>query len=299
MHRVLAAILAVAVGLVLLASPTSVDARPKGNPKPTPTPIVRPTPTPTVTPRPSPTPSATAPIPSPTPTPVPTTPPTPTPTPVPTPTAAAAYVPGIDVSYHQGSIDWGQVASSGTRFAFIRATAGTLTADTAYQANRSGARAAGVAVGSYHFANPDTAPNDALNEANWFLANATVASGDLVPVLDFETANGLDAVFLATWAQTWLDRVQAVTGARPLIYTNSSFWSASMANSDAFGRSGYGLWIASWTTAAQPTVPAASWGGAGWTFWQHSSAGAVPGIAGAVDLDRFAGPSLSPAVFVP
>jgi len=220
---------------------------------------------------------------------------------VPTPSAtpAPANVAGIDVSYHQGSINWTQVAASGNRFAFIRASAGTLTGDTAYQANRSGARAAGLASGSYHFANPDTAANDALNEANWFLANATVGSGDLVPVLDFETANGLDAGFLATWAQTWLDRVQAVTGVRPLIYTNSSFWSTSMANTDAFARNGYRLWIASWTTAGQPTVPASSWAGTGWTFWQHSSAGAVPGIAGPVDVDRYAGPSLPAGVFVP
>jgi lysozyme len=301
MHRVLAAIVAVAVGLVLLASPASVEARPKSNPKPTPTPIVRPTPTPTprptVTPVPSPTPTATPPLPSPTPTATPI--PTQTASPTATPTPAPTFVPGIDVSYHQGTIDWGQVAASGTRFAFIRASAGTLTADTAYKANRSGAHAANVTAGSYHFANPDTAPNDALNEANWFLANATVVSGDLVPVLDFETANGLDPAFLTAWAQTWLDRVQFVTGVRPLIYTNSSFWSVSMANTDSFARAGYRLWIASWTTAAQPTLPASGWGGAGWTFWQHSSGGSVPGIGGAVDLDRFVGSSLSPAVLVP
>src|SRR4051794_1044789 len=293
MHRVLAAIAAVAVGLVLLASPASVDAKPKATPKPTPTPIVRPTPTPTPTAGPTATPRATPtpPIPS----------PTPTATPIPTPTAtpAPAFAAGVDVSYHQGTIDWAQVAASGTRFAFIRASAGTLTGDSAYQANHSGAHAANLAVGSYHFANPDTAPNDALNEANWFLANATIARGDLLPVLDFETANGLDAAFLAAWAQTWLDRVESATGVRPLIYTNSSFWSGSMANTDAFARSGYGLWIASWTTAGQPTVPASGWGGAGWTFWQHTSTGTVPGITGAVDLDRYAGPSLPPGVYVP
>jgi GH25 family lysozyme M1 (1,4-beta-N-acetylmuramidase) len=279
MHRVVAIIAAVAVGLVLLASPTSVQAKPKGTPRPTPAPTLQPTATPPATP----------PIPSPTPTAVPT----------PTPTPAPMYVDGIDVSYHQGAIDWTQVAASGKRFAFIRASAGTLTSDSAYQANRAGALAANLTVGSYHFANPDTAPNDALNEANWFLANATIASGDLVPVLDFETANGLDATFLATWAQTWLDRVQGVTGVRPLIYTNSGFWSGSMSNTDSFARSGYGLWIASWTTASQPTVPAESWAGQGWTFWQHSSSGIVPGVAGAVDLDRYAGPSLVPALLVP
>jgi len=49
-----------------------------------------------------------------------------------------------------------------------------------------------------------------------------------------------------------------------------------------FAQNGYRvLWIAHWTSASQPTVPAADWGGNGWAFWQHSSTGTVPGISGA------------------
>ena len=51
--------------------------------------------------------------------------------------------------------------------------------------------------------------------------------------------------------------------------------------------------------ASQPAVPAGGWGGNGWTFWQHSSTGTVPGISGAVDLDRFNGSSLPASLFVP
>ena len=204
------------------------------------------------------------------------------------------------MSYHQGTIDWQQVAAAGKRFAFVRATAGTLTADSAYGANSSGARAAGVTVGSYHYANPDSALNDAGNEASWFLQNATFASGDLLPVLDFEASNGLDAGSLTAWAQTWLSQVSAATGVRPIIYTNPNFWSTSMADTDWFARNGYSvLWIAHWTTASDPLVPAGSWGGNGWTFWQHSSSGSVPGISGPVDLDRYHGTSLPSSLFVP
>lgn len=268
MHRVLAGFLAMSVAVLVLASPAVAEAKPKP-PRPTATP------TPTVQP-------------------------TPSPTPTPTPTATPAFVDGIDVSYHQGAIDWRQVAAAGKRFAFVRATAGTLTADTAYWANRSGARAAGLAVGSYHFANPDRALNDAANEANWFLRNAAIVSGDLVPVLDFETANGLDPAALTAWAQTWLSQVTAATGVRPIIYTTPKFWSTSMADTDWFARNGYSvLWIAHWTGSSQPWVPAGGWGGNGWSFWQHSSSGTVPGISGAVDLDRFNGSSLPASLFVP
>ena len=287
MHRALAGLLAMSVAVFVLASPAVAEA--KSGPKPTrppiPTPTVQPTPTPPVQPTPTPTPSPTA---------------TASPAPTPVPTPSPAYVDGIDVSYHQGAINWPQVANAGKRFTFVRATAGTLTADTAYWSNRSGARAAGLAVGSYHFANPDTVFNDAGNEASWFLRNSAIASGDLVPVLDFETANGLDPAALTAWAQTWLSQVSAATGVRPIIYTTPKFWSTSMANTDWFARNGYSvLWIAHWTTASQPAVPAGGWGGNGWSFWQHSSTGMVPGISGPVDLDRFNGSSLPASLFVP
>jgi len=216
-----------------------------------------------------------------------------------TPKPVDTFVPGIDVSYHQCSIDWSRVAASGTRFAYARASAGSLTADSAYAANRGGAKAAGLAIGAYHFGNPDSAPNDASNEASWFLQNASVASGDLVPVLDLEVSNGLDASALTAWAQTWLSQVTAAVGVQPIIYTNRSFWSTSMGNTDWFARNGYRLWIANWTTAAQPSLPAGSWAGLGWTLWQHSSTGRISGISGNVDLDRFNGTALPTSLFVP
>lgn len=271
MQRALAALVSLFIAVLVLAAPATTEAKPPSRPRPTPT----------VTP-------------------VPTATPTPTPTPVPTPTLAPAYLDGIDVSYHQGTIDWRQVAAAGKRFAFIRSTAGTLTADSAYVTNRTGARAAGLAVGSYHFANPDSAPNDANNEASWYLQKSTVASGDLIPILDLEVTNGLSPAALTAWAQTWLSQVSAATGVRPIIYTTPNFWATSMADTDWFARNGYPvLWIAHWTTASQPSVPAGSWGGNGWSFWQHSSTGTVPGITGPVDLDRYNGSSLPASLFVP
>jgi lysozyme len=272
-QRVFGSLVALALA-VFLALPPGVEAKPRPRPSPTPTPTTRPTPTP-------PTPSPTA-------------------TPTPTPTATPTNLDGIDVSYHQGTIDWRQVAAAGKRFTFVRTSAGTLTADTAYAANSSGARGAGLTVGSYHYANPDNAPNDAANEAGWFLRNATIASADLVPVLDLEVSNGLDAGALAAWAQTWLEQVYAATGLRPIIYTNPTFWQTSMADTDWFARNGYPvLWIAHWTTASQPTVPAGGWAGNGWMFWQHTSMGAVPGISGPVDLDRFRGALFPSWLLVP
>ncbi|HET7472564.1 MAG TPA: GH25 family lysozyme [Candidatus Limnocylindrales bacterium] len=274
MPRVLAALAALGLSVAFLASPATGDARQKPKPSPRPTASASAAPSASVAP-------------------------SPTATPAPTLTPSPASLDGIDVSYHQGAIDWTRVAGAGKRFAYVRASAGTLTADSAYATNTAGARAAGLTVGSYHFANPDSAANDASNEAAWFLRNAGIASGDLLPILDLEVANGFDPSSLIAWAGAWLQGVESATGVRPIIYTTPAFWTASMANTDWFAQNGYRLWIAHWTTALQPTVPAGNWAGQGWTFWQHSSTGSVPGIAGSVDLDRFNGASLTSAVLVP
>jgi GH25 family lysozyme M1 (1,4-beta-N-acetylmuramidase) len=67
-----------------------------------------------------------------------------------------------------------------------------------------------------------------------------------------------------------------------------------MGNTTWFANAGYKtLWIAHWNVSA-PTVPAANWGGKGWTFWQWTSCGHVTGITGCVDRDRYNGSNLSP-----
>jgi GH25 family lysozyme M1 (1,4-beta-N-acetylmuramidase) len=244
----------------------------------------------------SPVPTSTTPGATPTPTASPTATPTASPTPSPTPTRLE----GLDVSKWQGAIDWAKVKAAGKKFAIIRASAGSLTSDDQYAANRAGARANGIPYAAYHYANPDTATNDALNEANWFLQNATPASGDMLPALDVEVTNGLSVSAMQTWVSTWLQRVSAVTGVKPMIYTSPNFWSTYMGNTQMFAQGGYKvLWIAHWTTASQPTVPASNWGGYGWTFWQYTSSGTVSGISGSVDLDRYNGLTLDPSLFIP
>ena len=107
-------------------------------------------------------------------------------------------------------------------------------------------------------------------------------------MLDLEITGGMSVAKLQTWVRTFLDRVYARTGERAMIYTSPAFWKNNMGDTQTFAVAGYRtLWIAHWTTAANPTVPAANWGGSGWTFWQYTSDGSVAGITGRVDLDRY------------
>ncbi|MEO5964632.1 MAG: glycoside hydrolase family 25 protein, partial [Candidatus Limnocylindrales bacterium] len=169
--------------------------------------------------------------------------------------------------------------------------------DPTYATNRAQAKSMGLKVGAYHFARPGTNAGDATAEADWFVRNASPASGELLPVLDLESSGGLTTSELQAWVRTFMDRVYATTGVKGAIYVSPSFWSNYMGNTASIATAGYKtLWVAHWTTASSPTVPANNWNGNGWTFWQYTSSGTVPGIAGRVDLDRYRFGSFAPVL---
>ena len=203
------------------------------------------------------------------------------------------YMNGIDVSHYQGSPDWAAVKADGVQFAIAKATEGQTFVDGQYVRNRAQADSLSLAFTAYHFARPDNSRNDAVLEANHFLANSALVGRHLVPVLDLESAGGLSPRKLRAWAKAWLGRVHQQLGVKAIIYTSPSFWVNKVGNSRWFADNGYRLWIAHWD-AAQPTVPAQNWGGRGWTLWQHTNKGSVDGIDGNVDLDRYVGTSLGP-----
>ncbi len=261
----------------LFTSGSTDSTATEATPKPTASPTSTPSPTATPDPAASASPGAT---------PAPT--PTPTPTPTPSPSPDSGYIEGIDVSHWQGTIDWARVKAAGKKFAFIKASEHTSFVDDKYATNRAKAKANGILVGAYHFARPDTSAGDAVNEADHFIDTAGPVSGELLPVLDLEVTGGLTDSQLAAWAKAFLDRVYERTGVKGAIYMSPSFWSNYAGNSLNLANAGYKvLWIAHWTTGPTPTVPASNWGGNGWTFWQYTSSGAVDGIGGRVDLNRY------------
>jgi lysozyme len=214
--------------------------------------------------------------------------------------AQAQRVPGIDVSRFQGVIDWTAVAASGeAEFAYIQASRGS-GADCAVAPDRCGpdefydrnylfARAAGILVGPYHRAftgghGTRAVRVDARREARVFLASVgeDLRPGDLRPVLDVETPfNDQTAEELQRWIRTWLIKVEKKTGTKPIIYTNYSSWGVT-GQATKFALRGYPLWVANFDVE-RPLVPAQNWAGLGWSIWQYTSRGQVPGIAGNVD----------------
>jgi lysozyme len=187
-------------------------------------------------------------------------------------------VQGIDVSHHQGTVDWNQVKSAGYQFAFIKALEGITSFDPEFQANWAGAEAVGLLRGAYHFYHPDDDPRE---QAEAFLSIYQPSPGDLPPVLDIEITDSQSAGTIVQGIEVWLSAVQEKVGVPPILYTDPSFWNSL--GTQQFGN--YPLWIADYGVSS-PVVPA---GWTCWTFWQFSETGSVSGVTGSVDLNYFQG----------
>lgn len=187
--------------------------------------------------------------------------------------------PGIDVSYHQGTINWQKVQKAGIRFAFIRISDGLGTKDALFAQNWAGARRAHLRRGVYQYFRPD---ENAIAQADLVIAAVLRDPGELPPVIDVEATGGKSPAQIERQVRAWVARIRAKLHVEPIIYTSPSFWTDSVGGADM---SSHPLWVAHYTNEC-PRVPA-PW--TRWTFWQHSESGRVPGIQGPVDLDVFAG----------
>lgn len=188
----------------------------------------------------------------------------------------------IDVSNHNGVINWDKVKASGVVQAWTKATEGLTFLDAYLQSNLSGMRGVGVADGTYHFARP--AVGNAQRQADWYVDSVLKAGGFgvLAPVLDIEVTGGLTKTQLTDWMTTWLQRVESRTGRVPVIYTYTSFGDESF-DSTEFSR--YPLWIANYGVPRTALPP----GWSNWTYWQYTDKGHVDGIVGDVDMDYISG----------
>lgn len=202
---------------------------------------------------------------------------------------------GIDVSHHNGSIDFKKVAADGISFVFVKATQGKSFRSKTFLQFVKDAKAVGLLVGAYHYVDDSAGSVEAAkSEAQNFYRAIQDAGGigvfDLPPVMDYESnKNGHSKATITAVAKTFLEEIHKLTGVKPLVYTYPAFIS------NFTGLSSYPLWIARYST--QMPVDASGW--TRWDFWQYSDGSAggylprgnrkVDGINGAVDLNEFDG----------
>ena len=188
---------------------------------------------------------------------------------------------GIDVSKWQGNINWGAVAGAGVKFALIRVSDGTGYIDEKFDANWAGAQQNGVVRGVYQFFRSN---DDPIAQADLLLARmGPLGPGDLPPVADVESTDGVDNGTRAARLHAWLDHIQQATGVVPMIYTGGYFWQDNVGQDF----SQYPLWHAGYTGGSCPSTIANQW--PDWKMWQFTSSGSVAGIGGNVDENRFNG----------
>jgi lysozyme len=181
---------------------------------------------------------------------------------------------GIDVSAHQGRIDWVEVAGDGISFAYIKATEGGDFVDDRLTENWRDAGAAGLRRGAYHFFTLCT-PGD--QQARNFLDAVPDDPGALPPAVDLEIAGNCsarpDAATVGRELKTFLALVEA-PGGTAVLYVGADFESMYPVRS-SLPRP---LWVR--RVLRRPDDD-------GWVVWQVGGFAHVAGIDGRVDLDVF------------
>lgn len=200
--------------------------------------------------------------------------------------SAVTQTEGVDVSSHQGNVNWTTLWNSGVKWAYVKATEGNYYQSPSFDQQYTGSYNVGMIRGSYHFATPDV--SSGANQATYFASHGGGWSRDgktLPGVLDIEwnpygaACYGMSSSAMVSWIKDFLKTYKTRTGRDAVIYTATSWWTQCTGNYAGFAKT-YPLWIARYNT----TVGALP---AGWgfqTIWQYTSTGPEVG-----DRDKFNG----------
>ncbi len=186
---------------------------------------------------------------------------------------------GIDVSNHQGDIDWESVKNSGVEFVFIRIGFGhnreaKIMEDEKFRKNLEGARNAGLKVGLYFYSYA-TEIWEAEEQANWIVKTLNGEKIDLPIVFDYETwksfpTYNINIVDLNKVAKRFLDILHD-NGYEGMNYSSKYYLNT------IWNLSEYPTWLAHYVSKTNYDKD--------FKVWQFSNTGEVPGINGFVDLD--------------
>lgn len=184
---------------------------------------------------------------------------------------------GVDVSSHQDSIDWDDVAADDILFAYVKATEGGDFVDERFDQNWEAAGEAGLDRGAYHFFTLCT-PGD--EQAANFLDVIPAEPGELPPALDLELAGNCSARPDGDWVDrevaTFLDEVEEATGQAVVLYIGSDF-EGHYSIEEELDRP---IWHR--RILRRPDVD-------GWWIWQAHDSASIDGIDGGADLNVMRG----------
>ena len=186
---------------------------------------------------------------------------------------------GIDVSSHNGDIDFYKVKNDGYSFVIIKASEGKDHLDSLFATNYNRAKANGLKVGAYHYFLMNS---DGINQAKNFVEAVGWRRLDLPLVIDVEEDNETnknvsDDIIMKN-LNAMIDNLQS-RGFKVMIYTNGNGYKKYVKDRLPIN---VGLWICSFKDPYKiEHIPN--------QLQQYSQRGRVSGIDGDVDLDVFNG----------
>lgn len=183
---------------------------------------------------------------------------------------------GIDVSHHQGKIEWGKVKKWKNKkldFVYIKATEGATYIDETYKTNIKEAKENDFLVGSYHYFRTTSSIE---NQFQNFIKTIDKSEQDLIPLIDVEEkTNWTNKEFHKNF-KAFLNMVENYFGQKPMIYTVNSFYNLNLSGK----YKEYHFLIGRYGENAPNMRDKTSW-----TIWQFSETGKVEGIPMDVDID--------------
>ena len=190
---------------------------------------------------------------------------------------------GMDVSHYQRKEDikWDSL-SIGNRaipieFVVLRATMGNRSADKHFDEFWKLAKKHELIRGAYHFYRAD---EDPVLQANNFLENVKLESGDLPPILDIEKIPRRKSTKkLIEDLKIWCRIVEETYGEKPIIYTYYHYYKDFLKGEF----DGYPVWLANYNDVPEPSP------NQDWKIWQFTENGIVYGVNSKVDLNVFNG----------
>jgi lysozyme len=178
---------------------------------------------------------------------------------------------GVDVSHHQGPVDWARVADDGISFAYVKATEGETLVDPRFTANWTGAAEAGLARGAYHFF---SLCSPGAGQARNYLATVPRDPNALPPVVDLEFGacrRRPDRAVVQRELLTFVDLVERDLGEQVVLYVMRDF-AENYPIPESLDRN-------RWERRLFRRPDTA------WTMWQVSPVARVDGVSGPVDLN--------------
>lgn len=190
---------------------------------------------------------------------------------------------GVDVSEHDGAIDWVAAKAAGIDFAMIRVGyrgygEGTLNLDDYFISNITNAKAAGVKVGAYFFSQAIT-EDEAREEARYVLDQLAAVgisldypiAFDQEPITngDIARTDGISNAQLTANALAFCQTIEAA-GYTAIVYGNPT----DLGKLDLDALSDYDIWLAEYGVST-PSIQT------DYIMWQYTERGTVDGFLGA------------------